>query len=79
MTAPTAPRPLPGLTDLIADQRVRLTHERKQQLAADFEAMRTALLAHGHPEVAHDFLDADADTAFPLPGVAHPKTEEVTA
>jgi hypothetical protein len=38
-----------------------------------------ALLAHGHPETAHDFLDADADTAFPLPGVAHPKAEEVTA
>jgi hypothetical protein len=79
MTAPVSPRPLPGLTDLVTRQRTRLTHKRKQQLAADFEAMRTALLANHHPETAHAFLDADADTAFPLPGVAHPKTEEVTA
>jgi hypothetical protein len=80
MTAPVSPRPVTtGIPELVTRQRTRLTHERKQQLAADFEAMRTALLAHGHPETAHDFLDADADTAFPLPGVAHPKTEEVTA
>jgi hypothetical protein len=66
MTAPVSPRPLPGLTDLVARQRA--------DLAADFESMRTALLANHHPETAHAFLDADADTAFPLPGVAHPKT-----
>jgi hypothetical protein len=44
--------------------------------AVEFEEMRQALLAAGHPEVAHDWLDADPDTAFPLPGVAHPRVEE---
>lgn len=52
---------------------------RPTRLAAELEALRVALLANHHPETAHAFLDADADTAFPLPGVAHPKTEEVTA
>jgi hypothetical protein len=72
MTAPSPRLPLPGLTDLLAGQR--------EQLAADLEEMRVALLAAAHPDAAHDFLDADPDTAYPLPGVAHPKTTtEVTA
>jgi hypothetical protein len=73
MTAPASPRlPLPGLTDLLARQR--------EQLAAELEEMRVALLAKHHPDVAHAWLDADPDTAYPLPGVAHPKTTtEVTA
>jgi hypothetical protein len=48
--------------------------DRKQQLAAALEQTRTALLAAGHPDEAHAWLDADPDTAWPLPGVAHPKT-----
>lgn len=78
MTAPISPRLVTaGLPELIAKQRKQREAER---LAVEFEAMRTALLAKHHPEQAHDFLDADADTAFPLPGVAHPKTDaEVTA
>jgi hypothetical protein len=67
-----------GLTELIANQR-------KQREAAELEALHAAQLKaarKGNPalyEQAH-FLDADDDTAFPLPGVAHPKpTTEVTA
>lgn len=57
---------LPILTALVARQR--------QQLAAELEEMRVALLAKGRADVAHAWLDADPDTAWPLPGVAHPKT-----
>jgi hypothetical protein len=63
VTTPT----VPDLTALVARQR--------QQLAAELEEMRVALLANRHPEDAHAWLDADDDTAWPLPGVAHPKTK----
>lgn len=62
MTTPT----VPDLTTLGARQR--------EHLAAELEEMRVALLANRHPDVAHAWLDADDDTAWPLPGVAHPKT-----
>lgn len=51
----------------------------RQKLASALEATRQALLAAGHPEEAHAWLDADPDTAWPLPGVAHPKTTGGTA
>jgi hypothetical protein len=80
MTAPTPRLVTAGLPELIAKQRKEREAEASERLALNLEAMRTALLKSGHPEVAHDFLDADADTAYPLPGVAHPKTDaEVTA
>ena len=60
--------------DRPAEQLTADMADRKQQLAAALEATRQALLAAGHPEEAHAWLDADPDTAWPLPGVAHPKT-----
>jgi hypothetical protein len=47
---------------------------RPKHLAARLESLRVTLLAAGIPEDAHAWLDADDDTAWPLPGVAHPKT-----
>lgn len=72
MTAPT--NPIERLDTPLPVVEADVDRLRKQQLAADLEATRVALLTAGRPEEAHAWLDADPDTAWPLPGVAHPKT-----
>lgn len=49
-----------------------------QQIAADLETLRQRQPISDGPlaEQRHQFCDADPDTAYPLPGIAHPRTPE---
>jgi hypothetical protein len=53
---------------------------RDHELSALFDALQQAqpLTDGAHAEQRH-FLDADADTCVPLPGVPHPKPAPTTA
>ena len=81
MTTIGVPPRSPGDWDVpavqVADEHMALKAQAAREaaaLAAELEETRQRLLAAGLAAEAHAWLDADPDTDWPLPGVAHPKT-----